>query len=456
MTTQLENDLRATLAARAGQVPTSPDPYQSTHHRIVRSRRRRAAVSVVVAASLVIGVPTGLYALRPGAGNVSASDRSVLHWPIRGSLAGDRSFLTAAAERGQAESDKLEPPVRGTAHVLYAGDDGRHRAALVLVVGAKDTAGIVLSGPSKAPAGSLRVNSLLDGGLTSGRPIMSFDPVDKVLLVVGPPTMTEVEMSPALAFGPSGSPARVKRLIPADRGVVFADVPDGEAAQMWARGKVGGRFTESEQPSYSETPSEDAGPSDAAITSATRKAAGHIPEDLASELVQATAINLGVADSELTYRFWWGGPVGPNRFAIVATVSAPGIPTFRMVDTTVDQPKHPNFWQNYLLVTPVKGFAPPSPIGWTIDDKAAPRGDAVPPEDAVYAPGMQGDVVELLNHGIVIATAHLNGSGVATFPLNQTPAQLRSDQYQILDAHGTRTGDFALEDLDAIGQTITW
>lgn len=178
---ELETRLRAMLDRRADRVPTGTDPVGATRRHITRatSRRRRAVAATAVAVIAVGGLTafrvTGSAArgsaarVAPGAdagdytgtphwscqapanldtrpaSNDAFTAVSQITWPVRGSLAGDASFVEAVRERAAAVSGST-----GAVKVLYAGDDGFARIAVVAVPGSVPSTldAVVLYGPS--------------------------------------------------------------------------------------------------------------------------------------------------------------------------------------------------------------------------------------------------------------------------------------------------------------------
>lgn len=124
-----------------------------------------------------------------------------------------------------------------------------------------------------------------------------------------------------------------------------------------------------------------------------------------------------------------------------------------MVQTTVnDDLKHPGKWREYVSEIPAATLAAPPSMGWFANGGSS-TGDPVLPADIVYAPGTQGDTVELLDQGNVIATAHTNAAGVAILPPNPS-----ATQYRIVDAQGHtgQSGNIIRENLDTLGLPIHW
>lgn len=136
--------LRSTLDRHAAQVVARPEPYA----RVLRlSRRRRArrlsaicAVAVLLLTAPVVWLTGQPEPYRPVAGPPPAHLLPLLESPTRGDLAGDSAFLAALRQRAAAEVDAGRgsgasqpqmPDDPNLIKVLFAGDLGARRVALV-------------------------------------------------------------------------------------------------------------------------------------------------------------------------------------------------------------------------------------------------------------------------------------------------------------------------------------
>ncbi|MBB5872446.1 hypothetical protein F4553_005880 [Allocatelliglobosispora scoriae] len=138
-----EQQLKNRFARVVVDVVAAPDPYT----RLLRNARRRrrgrfaalgaAALAVVAAAAIGVAVPqAGEPDPSPTASRgldwidgepISTWTRRLLDSPIRGSLSGDRDYLTELA--AAAERRGFGPSELTTAQVLFAGDVGQARVA---------------------------------------------------------------------------------------------------------------------------------------------------------------------------------------------------------------------------------------------------------------------------------------------------------------------------------------
>ncbi|MCO6004881.1 hypothetical protein NE236_07800, partial [Actinoallomurus purpureus] len=302
MSTNLEDELRETFAARARSVPTDPDPYPATVRRIVRARRRRRAVvagALAVSAVLAVGAPTALRGLASRGGPMSARHDDALHWPLRGSLAGDKAFLGALSEEAlrRDHGGDIE-------HVLYAHDDGRHRVAVVVTGRGRSAGTTVWQGASGAAPRAMDDESLMADS-SRPDPIVWYVGDTGPLLVLGPPTMTDVKVSPAIAHDKNGTAYRVVRTVRTDHGAVLTDVPGARLGQLSVKFRIGGRYSEAQDVQYA-VKKENSAAYRPAVDKAVTQAAGHVDAEQARGLLDATADYFGLTGERLSYRFWWG------------------------------------------------------------------------------------------------------------------------------------------------------
>ncbi|GAB3967891.1 hypothetical protein GCM10029978_036250 [Actinoallomurus acanthiterrae] len=457
MSPNLEDELRATFSARAESVPTVPDPYPATARRIVRARRRRRAVvagALAVSAVLAVGVPAGLDHLGGRVGAMSARHGDALRWPLRGSLAGDKAFLGALRE------DALRRHPHGDmVHVLYAQDDGRRRIAVVVTVRGRSARGDVLYGPSGAAPRALKEDNLFadDSVPLDPEPIIWFAGGTGPLLILGPPTMTEVKVSPAIARHKDGTPYRVVRTIPADQGAVLTDVPGAQPAQVSVKFRIDGRYGDAQDVPYTMT-AENAPGYWPAVGKAAARATGHVDTEQARGLLDGTAGYFGLPGDRLGYRLWWGARLPNGVDALVATVRLPSGPEIRVVQNTYTEKGGSSTTDRYAVRMGDAADAQ-RPIGWTATTPQAFPGDQEHAIGAVYVPGRSGARVELWSDGTMLTAGRTDATGLATFEVGIAADRLRTCEYHVLDDKGriVARGRLDLPKLEtALGRDVKW
>ena len=128
--------------------------------------------------------------------------------------------------------DTIRRGAAGTVRVLYAGDDGRYRVAVVAVVKGTITRELVRYGRSGASPHELEQEELgASNGPVGPDPILWSGPAGP-LLVLGPPDMTDVKVSPGISYRPDGTPFRTSRTIRADHGAVLTEVAGVTPGQL--------------------------------------------------------------------------------------------------------------------------------------------------------------------------------------------------------------------------------
>ncbi|MCW2914026.1 MAG: hypothetical protein JWN52_2094 [Actinomycetia bacterium] len=448
MTIEVEQELRATFATRAAGVMVVSDPYPATARRITRARRRRAFSGAALAISLVAAVPVGLHlAVQQSPSPSPATAVSgPLTWPTRGSLAGDAAFLKAVRQR------------TGGGKVAYAGDDGRNRAAVVFVVERRSAKAYVLYGPSGSTASALRKEGLFESAdlPLDPRPIVWYSPTKaanapQILLIIGSPDMRDVRLSPGVTFRPDGTPHRDSIKLRATQGAVLTEVRDLRSPDLKAR--IGGRDTGLPSTYAFATGLPDTSPGfQAAVEAAARKATGQVDPAEAVNLLHMTAAQLNVAVGKLTYRFWWGGRVAGHTVTI-ATISAPGTPTFRLVD----------IWQSDGSRSGGEGDTkgarftgtPHDSLGWTTGAGLHGSGPATA---AVWVPGKPGIRVRFRLGGRTLGERRTDSTALAVLSTTMTENQLSKADYQVVNDHGgvVGRGGLGLDAFDKAVETSDW
>ncbi|GAA3117296.1 hypothetical protein [Streptosporangium carneum] len=439
MTTPMEDRLRQTFAARAATVPEHADPHAAILRRIRRTRRRhRTLLGGALALTAVLGL-TAPAILRDAAlwpDTVLVQGRNAPDWPIRGSLAADTALLDAVRTR-------LDDP---DTRILYAGDRAGHRVVVAISPRKRSMSGaLVLYGEAGAPVGELDEQEPFVAGGSGAKDsevIAWFSAEgDSPLLVLGSPRMTSVRISPSVAYRPDGTPARVTRTLRTDEGLLLTTVPDAKPGQAEIKIPL---WESSERPlrlpwRISTSHDEDAS-FRADVARAAGAATGHVKTEQAAGLLYSLG-SLVTPHPRLTYRYLWGGSLGPGRDALIATVSGPGTPTFLAVQTTRTAPDGSSEQERLGRVVETPDLS--RPIGWTTA-LTGPRDSA-----AVYVPGGAGSRVELRDGARTIAAGTADATGFALFSPGLPQERLRACEYRVLNAEGevTHRGRLDLGDL---------
>ncbi|KQU67450.1 hypothetical protein [Phycicoccus sp. Root101] len=208
----LETQLRDALAARADELDGPAfDPYERVTGAVVTSRRRRrgaaigAVAAVAAVAVLVPGLSQGdrrstLPAKRTQVIVPGPSDprwAAMSSWPVRGSLAEDKAFISAVTEKSL------------TAHVVYAADLDRTR----VVVGwdpedGGSTRVSMFAGPLGAGADELAGVSVWSGDATDVVVLRESDDPDSRVVALTTPGNRTLELSTGVQIGIDGTVTR--------------------------------------------------------------------------------------------------------------------------------------------------------------------------------------------------------------------------------------------------------
>ncbi|HET8767933.1 MAG TPA: hypothetical protein VFM86_11460 [Pedococcus sp.] len=221
----IETQLREALAARADDVaPTVEDPWSRVDGAIRTSARRRRAAyagvtaAVVALAVLVPGLVGGSHrattpATRTGTVQLPAPGdprwQRIATWPVRGSLAQDAAFLSAATRRFDGTS----------ARILFAGDveDSRLVLAFTRTEVPPDTATgevgttehvRVLVGPRGSALDKLQPGPDQQPGDVDALVVRPDLRADGWLMVLAQPGVRTAELSTSVSISPSGSVGR--------------------------------------------------------------------------------------------------------------------------------------------------------------------------------------------------------------------------------------------------------
>lgn len=210
----VESILREELADRAAALRMPDDPYIPFQRLETRHRRtRRVRVAVVAAAVAVLAGLQGGVLPMPGwapAIALADSDEAMINSPVRGSLAGDTTFLEGmrAQIKDMANPGEIwRVTDRKKIRFLYAGDVGDTRLVLAYVPVrfgfVTDPQLVWYAGPVGAPAGQLEEAGNVDAGEPSATIVTTSSERPGLALLVGPQGSTAA-ISPGYEFGADG------------------------------------------------------------------------------------------------------------------------------------------------------------------------------------------------------------------------------------------------------------
>jgi hypothetical protein len=232
------DELRRALHRDVELAPLPPrDLLDQVAQRRRRSNRRRAAgiAGGLVLAGAIAGLPAIVDAVTgpDGTSVAQAPTVDIMAAPTRGSLAGDEQLLAAIEQldwSGAANPAEAGPqPGAADRTVVFAGDVGDSRLALVAAPVSGTTSVIWFSGPAGAPADQLQP-------LTASKPVTPDLPLaaidlstpNPVAVVVSAPG-DDIEFSPAVQLSGDGTLTR--------RYEAGAEVADGVAS--WPTSSAG-------------------------------------------------------------------------------------------------------------------------------------------------------------------------------------------------------------------------
>lgn len=214
------DELRRTLHRAAEHAPVPPrDLLDQVAARRRRSNRRRVAgiAGGLALAGILAGLPAIVDSITgpDGTSVAQAPEADVLGGPTRGPLADDEQLMAAIGQldwRGAANPVEAGPqPDPESRSVVFAGDVGDSRLALVAGSVGPTTYAIWFAGPAGAPAERLQP-------LTSSKPVTPDLPLavidlstpNPVAVVVGAPG-DDIEFSPAVQLNRDGTLTRPYR-----------------------------------------------------------------------------------------------------------------------------------------------------------------------------------------------------------------------------------------------------
>jgi hypothetical protein len=372
----IEVALRGALAARAGALAVGDPPHPAVERAVRRDRNRRRAGAVsglALAVALAATLPTALGGNGSTAGAAAGTPSSLLTAPLRGNLAGDSAFVSAAQRRLDTTADFSELPlpvtpdskphdVKGALKILYANDDGTNRVVIAATYDEGYTFFAALVGRHGAAASALAVKDL--GGSKEADDTLTYigdfstSGGTVPYVVLGPVSMTQVEYATGLSLKAQGN-----RLVSVRTDVTRVTAADGTAAgeiantttvqaAAWMnqyvafRGLINGKYVDADpaerrfRPTAANTP---LGPAFEAIlvavaqkgraaglTMPTTSAGGDAVPDNAATTLLELADYAAIPLTSIGYQVEWIGRETSDWDAALLDVYAPGLPDMQI------------------------------------------------------------------------------------------------------------------------------
>jgi hypothetical protein len=331
----LEDDVRSLLHAAADDAPAGTEATAVTViDRYHRRRAQRLAVAGIAAALLLLG---GLPLLGPGAAPpaeapqlVAAPDVDVLVGPPRGNLAGDEQLLDGllvadwtALRAGNGQT--YDPPAADRS-VVFAGDIGNIRTALVTATVDGQRVGAWFTGSRGAPADQLRLAGP-PAPLATNSPVTRLDTTTSpaALVVIGAPG-DAVLLSEAVVVAADGTLERRYRPLTTVDGVATATVDSTTAFGVAASVRIDRHGA----PVFRGAPAPTRLPGPAPTSAPVRTPHGApqppaaLVEEFAADLARAT----GLEPATLKMRALWSGALpAPDGGTVPAAVLAATYPS---------------------------------------------------------------------------------------------------------------------------------
>jgi hypothetical protein len=434
----VESELRSHLAARGDRVASAPtDLVERTRRRHRQYRRHRAAlVGVGLAVALLFGTVPVLRGVLPAVGRSDTAAPaasplpSLYDLPVRGSLAGDRAWLTDVAALPWRENAAVDPdtvPPIDSHRVLYAADVAGTRVALVMGEEGALLSSAWFTGPAGANPHEM-AQAAWSVRAYPDDPLMLLDDVGgpAVLVVVSRPG-DEIEYTSGRTVSAAGDQADVDVALTAEDGVASASVPRPVGYPM----SVSVRVVRDGQEVYSDFPSLSDRVADAAMApmliSDPRGLRSNVEESWLQSLAQSALGSYGSGADGVTPVLLAAGPVAGT-----------GDPHVAMVGLTFPSGATDHWAVRYEAVTGQSSSGNttstlPEPAGTPLLAQvvALRVGGAL----AVSAPASAATAVLLASDGTTVATVPLVDGGGAT-DLLPAPAPV-AFRVRALDAAGT-------------------
>ncbi|MBF9130359.1 hypothetical protein I0C86_15540 [Plantactinospora sp. S1510] len=418
----VESTLRDTLQREADGVGVLEDPWPGFARREVRHRRTRRLGTLGVAAGVVaiaVGIQAGVVPLpgRPSTVATASAPSALAEGPTRGSLAGDRAWLTAFRDQVDGFDDprgrgRWEVADRKEIRIVYASDRPGLRLALAyapLRLGSDAQWHFLwYEGATGAAARQMRASggeqdtdpSVLaflratpeDGGFG-----IAIGPLDSTVTIIGEPH-----------YSPSGR-VEPRQLAVADgAGVAVAVLPPSPSISvLLARVTRNGDLVHQERlagGAYGPSFGLPGRSTDAVLDAAVRGARGpELDRAVLTDFISAALEDSCLPSTGVAVRLLWSGPVQGQTAALLTVQPTGGGVLAYVMRRGTDG----SGWTDLRLLLPAEG-AERRPIGWRLrGEDSETRTDEV----MVVAPA-----------GAATASVTIGGAAPVPVPLDPSKA----------------------------------
>ncbi|MBE1484889.1 hypothetical protein [Plantactinospora soyae] len=400
----VESTLRDTLQREADGIGVLSDPWPRFAKREVRHRRTRRLGTLAVAAAVVavaLGIPANVVPLPGWPPNVApaAPPSALAEGPTRGSLAGNRAWLTALRDQVDGFDDpqgigRWEVADRKEIRVVYASDRPGPRLALVfapLRLGSRTEWHFLwYEGPTGADARQMRaaggeqntdpsVLTVMRATMEEGGFGIAIGPPDSTVTIVGDPYYSPSgRVEPRQLAVPDGPGVGVVVLPPTQfrSGLITRVTRDGDLVHQERLG--GGAYG----PLFG-MPGES---TDAVLDAAVQEARGPaVDRTLLTDLISTAIEDSHLPPTGVAVRLHWSATLR-GQTAVLLTVQPPGggVIAYAMRWNGADRSTRTEL----RLLLPAEG-AERRPLGWRLraegSDTRTDQVMVVAPVDAVTA-----------------------------------------------------------------------
>jgi hypothetical protein len=326
MTEQIESAIRDAMAGTAAAVPEREDVWaRFTDRERVHTRQRRRRMAIAAALLVVaIAVQTDIAPLPGRAPRIATADTwaAFKDAPVRGSLAGDGEWL--AAFRSQIP----EMDTSGETRVVYAGDAGSSRVALVLIPHGHGMSSVLwYVGPAAARPDQMDQRSNVDGSAPAATLMDASSTGNGFAVVVGP-VGSDIAISTTAVYSPAGVVEHHQITTTYGTGVAVAVVPPSDIPPAVTTRVTGARTVFYAGPvygSWSSAGGDRQDPSAAQVASAAHGAPGPgIDPQILSRFINSALSDGRLATADVTIRVLWTGNVNGRPAALFTLQPAGG------------------------------------------------------------------------------------------------------------------------------------
>jgi hypothetical protein len=377
----VESTLRDTLQREADGIGVLDDPWPGFVRREVRHRRarRRGTLAVAVAGfvAVVVGIQAGVVPL-PGWPSTVATTlppSALAEGPTRGSLAGDRAWLTAFRARVDGFDDpqgtgRWKVADRKEIRVVYASDRPGPRLALVfapLRLGSRTEWHFLwYEGPTGADARQMRASGGEQNTHPSVLAMTRASPEDGGFgIAIGPPDST-VTIVGEPRYSPSGRVEARQLAVPDGAGVGVAVLPPAPfRSGLLARVTRDGDLVHQESlagGAYGPLFGDTGEPVDAVLDAAVQGARGPaVDRAILTDLVSAAIEDSRLPPVGVTVRLHWSGTLHGQTAALLTVQPAGG----GVIAYAMRRGADGSGRTDMRLLLPAEG-AERRPIGWRL------------------------------------------------------------------------------------------